>query len=89
MRSELDEHTFKHVDELNRPHCEDGPALISKIHDGKTKFVGYFIHGEAHRIDGPAKTWSGGWSEPEYWVNGIYLKDVKSDEELMIKLLLE
>jgi hypothetical protein len=87
--SEYERIILRRVDELNRTHCEDGPAMISMIHEGRTKFIGYFIHGEAHRTNGPAKTWSNNFSEPEYWVNGKHLPDIKSDTELMIKLLLE
>ena len=80
---------FEKKDELGRFHCEDGPAIVSKTNYELGTFTGYFIHGQAHRTDGPAKTWSLRSADSEYWINGEYLKHIKSDEELMIKLLLE
>ncbi len=50
----------------------------------------YNEKGDRHNANGPAIIYSkdaGG--NAEYWVNGIYFKDVTTNEELMIKLLLE
>lgn len=51
--------------------------------------TGYFIKGTAflHREDGPAFESVNG--NKLYYLHGKFLKDVKTDEELIIKLLLE
>ena len=40
-----------------------------------------------HREDGPARLWEGGYKR--YYLDGNWFKDIKSDEEWIIKQLLE
>lgn len=40
-----------------------------------------------HRVDGPARVWSSGFKE--YWLNDIYFRDIKSDDEWIIKQIIE
>jgi hypothetical protein len=40
-----------------------------------------------HRTNGPARMWESGYKE--YWLNGKYFRDIKSDEEWLIKQIIE
>lgn len=40
-----------------------------------------------HRTNGPARMWQDGFKE--YWLNGIYYKNIKSDDEWIIKQIIE
>ena len=40
-----------------------------------------------HRTDGPARMWNSGYKE--YWLNGIYFSDIKTDAEWIIKQIIE
>lgn len=40
-----------------------------------------------HRLNGPARIWEEG--HKEYWLNGIYFKNIKTDEEWIIKNIIE
>lgn len=40
-----------------------------------------------HRADGPARMWYNG--KKEYWLNGIIFKDIKTDDEWLIKQIIE
>ena len=44
-----DDADIRKLDEDGRLHCEDGPAFISKAGSSE-----WWIHGKAHRLDGPA-----------------------------------
>lgn len=45
------------------------------------------IYGSFHRTDGPARMWQSGFKE--YWLNGIFYREISSDEEWLIKQILE
>ena len=51
------------LDQNNRLHREDGPAVIRK-----NGTIEYYIHGQRHRLNGPAVILVG--IREEYWVNG-------------------
>lgn len=40
-----------------------------------------------HRTDGPARIWFNGYRE--YWLNNIYFINIKSDDEWIIKNIIE
>jgi hypothetical protein len=77
------EHVGIYIKNTSLLHNENGPALIVP----GTGFKGYFIYGKCHRVDGPAKVWTN--YPPEYYLNDIYYKDIKSDEEWLIKQIIE
>jgi len=56
------------IDEQNRLHAEDGPAVTDP--DGSWA---WYNHGKIHRLDGPAVrlVFADGSIEEQYWVNGI------------------
>ena len=59
-------------DENNHYHCDNGPAINV---DG---FLAYCVHGEYHRLDGPAIEFASG--DQSWYYNGQYIP-VKSQEE--------
>jgi hypothetical protein len=64
-------------------HNENGPALICP----DIGFIGYFVNGNCHRTEGPAKVWRD--HPPEVYLNDFYFKDIKTNEEWIIKQIIE
>lgn len=74
--------TYYFIEETSFLHREDGPAV--ELSNGD-KF--WCKNNQYHRVDGPACLFANG--NKEYYLNGIWLENVTTDEELIIKLLLE
>lgn len=53
----------------------------------KNRTVYYNKDWKLHREDGPAREWNDG--QKEYWLDGRELPNIKSTEELIIKLIIE
>ena len=58
----------------------------------KYKFDGWYKayfneKSEFHRVNGPARMWEGGGKE--YYLNGKFYPDIKTDEEWIIKQIIE
>lgn len=66
-------------------HWPNGKTKHKKWNDGEEHF--YNEVGDLHREDGPAVFFA--WNEYRYYLNGVWLKDIKSNEELIIKLIIE
>lgn len=66
----------------------NGKTRHKKWDDGEEHW--YDEIGARHNVNGPAVIYpTGSVFGAEYWVNGVFFKGINSDEELMIKLLLE
>lgn len=76
---------------------EDGEQIIELKRNDGTIFCRYYAkNGKYHRVDGPAIQFFNSenrlypeYTEDQFWINGIRLRNVKTTEELVIKLLLE
>lgn len=71
---------------------EELPQEFLILHDSKSKwslwYKGWLNHvGVHHRVNGPARIWGGG--AKEYHLNGKYFPDVKSDNDWIIKQIIE
>jgi hypothetical protein len=73
---------------------EDSGEAIKKVltdsgeiwyHKNRTVYYNKTL--KLHREDGPAREWHNG--RKEYWLNGAELQEIKSTEELIIKLIIE
>jgi len=77
--SKIDEYGtfFWYKENTDILHRDDGPAV--EMGDG---FKCWHQHGHLHRVDGPAIEWPDG--HKEYWLNGQWFSDIKTDEEWII-----
>lgn len=67
-----------HKDEYHR---ENGPAL--ELSNG---YKCWYKYGKVHREDGPARIWYG---EEQYWLNNERYYNVSSNDEWIIKQIIE
>jgi hypothetical protein len=65
-------------------HRENGPT-VEGINDFTYK--AWYNHGKPHRIDGPAVIFTDGIKQ--YYLNGIWYPEITSDEEWLIKNIIE